>query len=136
MPSATQVPLYGIEKVNESGQYWGKIVVRGASASFEYENQLYFLSLSRTTGTAGTALSTSLKIKDKDNIELTSGYTSEMVLYQNGQDLSQSMASLKSTNNTLSLPAWIPAGSYQVYVKVIMGATGDAHEAWLDLTIN
>lgn len=59
-----------------------------------------------------------------------------MVLYQNGEDLSQSMESFKSTNNTLSLPAWIPAGSYQVYVKVIMGATGDAYEAWLDLTIN
>lgn len=132
----TVLPLYGIEKVNESGQYWGKIVVRGDSASFEYENQLYFLSLSRTTGPAGTAFSTSLEIKDKDNIELTSGYTSEMVLYQDGLDLSQRMATLKSTNNTLSLPSWFSAGSYQVYVKVIMEATGDAHEAWLDLTIN
>ena len=132
----TVLPLYGIEKVNESGQYWGKIVVRDASASFEYENQLYFLSLSRTTGIAGTAFSTSLEIKDKDNIELTSGYTSEMVLYQDGEDLSQRMASLKSTNNTLSLPSWFSAGSYQVYVKVIMDATGFTHEAWLDLTIN
>ena len=77
-----------------------------------------------------------LEIKDKDNIELTSGDTSEMVLYQDGEDLSQRMATLKSTNNTLSLPSWFSAGSYQVYVKVIMEATGFAHEAWLDLTIN
>ena len=77
-----------------------------------------------------------LEIKDKDNIELTSGYTSEMVLWQDGLDLSQRMATLKSTNNTLSLPSWFSAGSYQVYVKVIMDATGFTHEAWLDLTIN
>ena len=68
------------------------LLVRDASAIFEYENQLYFLSLSRTTGPAGTAFSTSLEIKDKDNIELTSGYTSEMVLWQDELDLSQRMA--------------------------------------------
>lgn len=134
--SGTVLPLYGIEKVYESGQYWGKIVIRGALASFEYENQLYFISLSRSTGNSGTAFSTILRIKDKESNTLAGGYTSVMVLYQNGQDLSQGMASFKVTNETLTLPAWMPAGTYQVYVKVTMGATGDIHEAWLDLTIN
>lgn len=125
-----------LKRLTRAASTGERLLVRDDSAIFEYENQTYFLSLSRTTGPAGTAFSTSLEIKDKDIIKLTSGHTSEMVLWQDGLDLSQRMASLKSTNNTLSLPSWFDAGSYQVYVKVIMEDTGFTHEAWFDLTIN
>lgn len=134
--TGTVLPLYGIEKVYEGGEYWGKIVVRGASDTFEYANNLYFITLSRTTGTAGSTFSTVLNIKDENNYSLAGGYTSEMVVYQNGENLSQSMASLRSTTGTLTLPAWMPAGTYQIYIKVSIASTGDVHEAWIDVTIS
>ena len=144
---------YGIQ-VNTEAPTKGIIAEVGSSGSVQpYEPSPYTFELTPSTDpisfSTGQVRTVTFTLKKKPSVSggsaqpLASGtqFTLTMELYQNGSSLAslgdgkgKKTGTQNANNISITLPAYLPAGTYQLHLKAEVG--GQVYDGWRTVTVN